>query len=180
MHANDLMTFEEYCRTVARQVLLDERMELPKLWREVYRVERISLEKHFDLYRLAGFQLESFRHEKLRIRHSSMFKKDAFADELLTHDEFFDKYFCPPDADTPAMFSLVPTVPYAGRLVPRVCGNCKKPAACRCICNEAYCSRACQEAHWPSHRGLHSEQRMNEPLFTLTKVYWAEQLGLRD
>ena len=36
---------------------------------------------------------------------------------------------------------------------PRNCDRCASPAAAaRCLCGEAYCSRACQEADWKKHK----------------------------
>lgn len=36
----------------------------------------------------------------------------------------------------------------------RFCDKCKRPAAARCRCGEAYCSRECQMAHWRDHRKI--------------------------
>jgi hypothetical protein len=36
----------------------------------------------------------------------------------------------------------------------RFCDKCKRPAAARCRCGEAYCSRDCQIAHWRDHRQI--------------------------
>jgi hypothetical protein len=186
IRASSLMTLEEYCRTVARQVLFDERMELPNIWAEAYGPDKlVSPGKLVALYGLAGFHIETVGPDGNRIKmpfdpKTCMLPGPA-GDEHLTTHEFYSRHFGPSEAGAPPTHFLELTFPFAGALVPRNCDNCKKPAACRCICNEAYCSRACQEAHWPYHRELHdSVQRMNEHLFTLTKVYWAEQFGLRD
>lgn len=36
----------------------------------------------------------------------------------------------------------------------RFCDKCKRPAAARCRCGEAYCSRECQMADWNGHRKI--------------------------
>jgi hypothetical protein len=179
IRASELMTLEEYCRQcVALQVVMDERYELTRLWTEVYGAEnRVTLGKHLLLYRLAGFRLDTVDPDGKRALFEISSGKTALeAGELMTHAEFTKKYFAPEPSGGPPLFGLMPKIPYAGRPVPRVCDACGKPAACRCSCNEAYCSRACQISHWASHRFFHVDmQQKNEHLFTLTKVYWAEQ-----
>ncbi len=59
---------------------------------------------------------------------------------------------------------------------PRTCDNCKAPAAARCRCGEAYCSRECQAADWAAHRSICA---VIEDTFELglmmTSVWWSLQ-----
>ena len=57
------------------------------------------------------------------------------------------------------------------------CETCKK-LACepRCICGEAYCSRACQQADWPAHRKCcKTVQDSFEHGLVLTALWWKAQ-----
>ena len=56
----------------------------------------------------------------------------------------------------------------------RFCDKCKKPAAARCRCGEAYCSRTCQAAHWTDHRSICAVVQDNHQLgLYFSSIWWA-------
>ena len=56
----------------------------------------------------------------------------------------------------------------------RCCDKCKKPAAARCRCGEAYCSRTCQAAHWKDHRSICAAVQDNHELgLYFNSIWWA-------
>jgi hypothetical protein len=57
------------------------------------------------------------------------------------------------------------------------CETCKKlHCTPRCICGEAYCSRACQAADWPAHKEVcDTVQNTFEHGTALTALWWKSQ-----
>lgn len=159
---------EWYIDQVAGQVALDERSELPNLWREVYGPDaRVSCAEHLTLHRLSGFVMV-MGDKVIALRKPKPGAVDTT--DLMTRAEFEEQFL-------PIMRPLK-SLRWS---LPPLCENasCKLPAACRCICNAAYCSRECQVAAWESHQRAHEEvKKLNPDLFELTQIYWADRLRM--
>lgn len=159
---------ESVITTFAHQVKLDEKSELPSLWRDVFGPDtRVSCADHLMLHRLAGFVLVVDGHV-LALRLPKAGAVDTT--DVMTRKEFEEMYL---PILQPTTSDCYP--------VPPLCDNvaCKRPAACRCSCNAAYCSRECQVTHWASHQRAHEAvEKANPALAQLTRIYWADRLKL--